>query len=436
MKIVVASTASPELTHRTESVLAKAGHTLAAKGGQALVAIVNPHPDPVALSRVWEQAESAKSQGRPILAVVESTVIDLKGPVAHLPHSGEWLFLDTSEANVGQVVEAVDRLVPCKPKIFLAYSRRDKLPDNVARELRDRGYDVWVDKESIPGAKDWRVSNAKAIREANALVILFSPNALKRPENLRDEINYAMQCKVKVVPVELLRIAALPEGLDLALSGLQRIPLYQDFATGIEKICEIVGEARERDSGRGIVEKYRRTLARARIFSQQHEIGQKAKNYGSTLAAGAVAGAAIVAGAAAKRSEEQQEQYEERQKQDIAEYAKETLDLLKEMHSEVMRAHEMSYREYREFFLPRYHHILGKLEATTPPTVAVSISRRHQHMVTRLMELERNFDEAQRKRGEQDENASKYAIENVNKAWEASMHSFTEWLIEAVKLAR
>jgi TIR domain len=70
-----------------------------------------------------------------------------------------------------------DETGPLQGRVFISYSRRDKLAADVAEELRQQGFDVWLDTESIPGA----VGISRGIKAADAVVLLMSPMSRQNP---------------------------------------------------------------------------------------------------------------------------------------------------------------------------------------------------------------------------------------------------------------
>jgi hypothetical protein len=77
-------------------------------------------------------------------------------------------------------------------KVFISHSHTN---EPVAREvvaaLKDAGLEVWDDEREIFPGDNWAEKVAQALREAEAMVVLFTPNALKSSWVKRD-IQYAL----------------------------------------------------------------------------------------------------------------------------------------------------------------------------------------------------------------------------------------------------
>ncbi|SRR5713101_8919192 len=102
-----------------------------------------------------------------------------------------------------------------KPSVFISHSFSD---ENWVREfansLEQRGLNVWFDSHSIPLGQSWTEAIEKGLRESNVIVLLVTPDSLKRP-NLFFEIGAAMGMGKRLVPVvsKDLDPSALPASL-------------------------------------------------------------------------------------------------------------------------------------------------------------------------------------------------------------------------------
>ena len=62
--------------------------------------------------------------------------------------------------------------------IFLSYSRGDaQQADDWVANLEQHGYRVWVDRVGIRGGQQWMATIVRAIEEAQAVILLLSPNS-------------------------------------------------------------------------------------------------------------------------------------------------------------------------------------------------------------------------------------------------------------------
>jgi len=64
--------------------------------------------------------------------------------------------------------------------IFLSYSRGDvHQADEWVGNLERFGYRVWIDRAGIRGGQQWNETIVRSIREAQALLLLLSPNSAR-----------------------------------------------------------------------------------------------------------------------------------------------------------------------------------------------------------------------------------------------------------------
>lgn len=88
-----------------------------------------------------------------------------------------------------------------KTKVFLSYSRKDKL---FVRKLKDAvhqaGFDAWVDWEGIPLSADWMAEITHAIESADAFLFIISPDSIKS-KICDHELEQAVQNNKKIIPV-------------------------------------------------------------------------------------------------------------------------------------------------------------------------------------------------------------------------------------------
>jgi hypothetical protein len=122
--------------------------------------------------------------------------------------------------------------------IFLSYSRKDKgIAEQLENRLKAAGYEMWIDIEGIRGGDLWREAIVKAIDQADALLVLLSPNSVKS-DNVCTELVLATENKTRIVPVDIStpRIS-IPSEMRYLLAGKQRVKYPSEF----EKLLEALG---------------------------------------------------------------------------------------------------------------------------------------------------------------------------------------------------
>ena len=85
--------------------------------------------------------------------------------------------------------------------VFISYSRSDtETMQRIRADFEAAGLSVWTDKGIPPGAPNWKVEIENAIREADCLVALFSPDAAQS-RWVRAELDFADAQQKRVFPV-------------------------------------------------------------------------------------------------------------------------------------------------------------------------------------------------------------------------------------------
>lgn len=97
-------------------------------------------------------------------------------------------------------------------KVFISHAFTEaKLAKRVADSLKEDGFQVWDSAEILPG-DNWGDKLAKALQEAEAMVVLLTPESLKS-FNVVSDISYAIgeeNYQGRVIPV----IASSLDNLD------------------------------------------------------------------------------------------------------------------------------------------------------------------------------------------------------------------------------
>jgi len=98
-------------------------------------------------------------------------------------------------------------------KVFISHAfTESQLAKRVADSLREDGFQVWDPAEILPG-ENWANNLAKALQEAEAMIVLLTPESLKS-FNVGSDISYAIgeeKYQGRIIPV----IASALDNLDL-----------------------------------------------------------------------------------------------------------------------------------------------------------------------------------------------------------------------------
>ena len=120
-------------------------------------------------------------------------------------------------------------------QIFISYSRRDDaIMQRTVAFLREQGFDVWVDNEQLtPGTPIWEAELEKAIKRADAVVVLSSPDS-KKSEWVTRELVVAQRHRKRIFP--LLIRGDEDSSLHFRLSTNQYIDLRENEILGLKSL--------------------------------------------------------------------------------------------------------------------------------------------------------------------------------------------------------
>ena len=112
--------------------------------------------------------------------------------------------------------------------IFVSYSRKDSaVVDRLVKKLEAAGHEVWWDM-GIPGGTLWQKQIVMGLKKSSAFLLVVSKDSIKS-NNVLKELTLASEKGKNVYPV-FIHDVEVPEEMELALSGIQRIDFHsRDF---------------------------------------------------------------------------------------------------------------------------------------------------------------------------------------------------------------
>ena len=130
---------------------------------------------------------------------------------------------------------------------FISYVRENSgIVDRLASELRSRGIDVFVDRDSIYPGLRWKDAINKAIQEGAFFIACFSHKLTERPQTYMygeirlavDRLRQMPRDRAWFIPVVLddANIPYIPISDYEKLSDIQYVSLSKDWNGGIRKI--------------------------------------------------------------------------------------------------------------------------------------------------------------------------------------------------------
>jgi TIR domain len=465
LKIVQAS--SEDVAHLVDEVALGHGQ-VSTEDAQAGVLFVSAGSSADNLLVARAQIDELARKDLPVFGVSLDPVSELRDVVASMPHEGDWIeakshdeqaisdavaeaerraaietdadarrgrkglasrirSLRSSQASVTPSTEAPTGGV----SVFVSYSRKDKLASDVVEELRRHGHEVWIDTAAIKGADDWRASIERGIASSAVFVLLMSPNVVKNPRHVSQELQFASHENKRIIPVYLRPTPALPDGLGLPLLGTQWISLKPDFQQGIGRLLETIGTP-ERSHVRTLREKAGAARATVRRVAHEQELGKKAKKYGSAALAGGLLVGAVAVKILLEQEEQAQRQREQEEIRSREEYKDRTLRLLQQAQQELSRAElgseaGMDARSFREEFVPRFQKTIGALTAIKPADL--DLRDKHDRMIESLEEVASDFGRAYQAIERDDEAAYLRSINKIRVSAANSVQAHIEWIV-------
>jgi WD40 repeat protein len=99
------------------------------------------------------------------------------------------------------------------PDVFLSYSRTDQpVVLRLAVALEEADWSVWIDREDVPPASEWRDELALGIRTAHTFVFVLSKDSVKS-DYCRWELGEAVRLGKRLIPVVIEDVKEAPDQL-------------------------------------------------------------------------------------------------------------------------------------------------------------------------------------------------------------------------------
>ena len=120
-------------------------------------------------------------------------------------------------------------------KCFVCYARTDSVfVKKIVNELLSNCVDIWFDQINITPGKSWDDEIEVAIQNAQVILFLASPIAVKS-QNVKDELSYARNINKLILPVIIT-----PCVLPLRYQRNQQIDLSGNYENGINHLVSLL----------------------------------------------------------------------------------------------------------------------------------------------------------------------------------------------------
>jgi hypothetical protein len=146
--------------------------------------------------------------GKPALSAVLDYVYDLEGEEnrARIREIQRELGDDVPAPTDTPIVERAELPpadnAPADKYVFISYASDDRAAtvETYVKQLREHGYDVWVDREGIIGGESWKQSLANAINQAAVVNLIITPDSVMS-KWVHAEVRRARELGKTVLPV-------------------------------------------------------------------------------------------------------------------------------------------------------------------------------------------------------------------------------------------
>ena len=136
---------------------------------------------------------------------------------------------------------------PAKPlRIFLSYAHADVVSvRKLHKYLRDKGFEVWFDKESLVPGQDWQLEIEKGLSRSDVILVCLSQTAVSAEGFVQKEFRFALDRALEMPEgrIFLIPVRLQPCEAPTRLSRYQWVDLferegYQRLLRGLKHCAE------------------------------------------------------------------------------------------------------------------------------------------------------------------------------------------------------
>ena len=129
---------------------------------------------------------------------------------------------------------------PARPlRIFLSYAHADVAAvRKLHRYLRDKGFDVWFDKESLVPGQDWQLEIEKGLSHSDVILVCLSQTAVSKEGFVQKEIRFALDRALEMPEgrIFLIPVRLQPCEAPTRLSRYHWVDLFEDEDAGYQHL--------------------------------------------------------------------------------------------------------------------------------------------------------------------------------------------------------
>ena len=172
------------------------------------------------------------------------------------------IFLET----VNKVHETSEYFGKSPPDIFVSYSRSNKhFVEKLSQALKNERWKVWIDRDRIPVAANWRDEAEEGIRYAHTIIFVICPESL-RSKNCQWEFEKAKKYKKRIIPVVSHSEYNRDIFRAMGLASVQYVSFIRDNQSFSQSLRQLLDALKENLDDLKI---YRRLLIKAYDWSER-----------------------------------------------------------------------------------------------------------------------------------------------------------------------
>ena len=170
-------------------------------------------------------------------------------------------------------------------KIFLSYAQEDRgIAQKLYLDLKDLGFEPWLDEKYLLGGQNWKAEIKKAIEESSFFLALFSTNSKDKRGYVQKELKIAVEIQdefpdsqIFIIPVRLDECIPSNE----KLKELQWVDLFPDYTIGLDNILKILQQ--EEKFGKKTTQKSNSGISAAKLLLHTYFENVTSKSNRSSL---------------------------------------------------------------------------------------------------------------------------------------------------------
>ena len=129
--------------------------------------------------------------------------------------------------------------------VFISYAREDhETAKKLFHDLRDYGFDPWLDTEKLLPGQRWKPAIRRAIRQSTYFIALLSESSVGKKGFVQRELRQALEVLEELPDHEIFLIPARIEDCEPTfeqLIELNWVDLFPDYNQGLPKILNVLG---------------------------------------------------------------------------------------------------------------------------------------------------------------------------------------------------